>query len=55
MDNKINYTDEDLKCYLACVDYFNYVEQNASNNLDITYEEVTDIFETLLCENMICM
>lgn len=44
----------DEKCYIACCEYYFYVEE-MSYNYDITFEEVEDIFSTLLCENMICM
>lgn len=53
-NNNKSYTVDDLKCYNDCCEYYSYVLQ-MSNNYDITFEEVENIFSTLLCENMICM
>lgn len=47
-------TSDDLMCYTTCCEYYSYVEE-MSNNYDITFEEVENIFSTILCKNMICM
>ena len=50
--------DEIKKDYLelfdACCDYYKYVEK-MSDDVDITLEEVEDIFSTILSDNMIIM
>jgi hypothetical protein len=42
---------EEKKLYDAWCDYYKYVEKS-SNNYNIKFEEVEEIFTTLLCENM---
>ena len=53
-NNNLNNKDECTKLYLACCEYYKHVEE-ISNQTEITFEQVEEIFETLLCENMIMM
>lgn len=43
-----------LKLYNSCVEYFNYV-QEISDELYISIDTIEDMYETLLCDNMIIM
>ena len=56
-DVEPNMTEDELKekakeLYDDIIEYYNYIEQNASRNLDISYEETDEIFDTLLSEPM---
>lgn len=46
--------NEHKQIYDECCKYYKYVEE-ISTNYDITVEEIEDIFDTLLCENMMYM
>lgn len=43
-----------LKLYNSCIEYFNYV-QEISDELYISIDAIEDMYETLLCDNMIIM
>ncbi len=46
----MNKEDDIKKFYESCLEYYNYIENDAVNNYNITFEELEEIFDVLLCD-----